>query len=128
MKMNWIRNGFLTTVMAATLLYPERRGHRSGRIDAGVAVLNGIGMVFFIIPGIIAFAVDFGTGAIYLPEDTTTVQSDPADLSNMVAIHLDKTQLTQSNIEGLLKEYTGQDVDLSSPDVVATPIADQTAE
>lgn len=59
----------ITVQLAAcgTLLYPERRGQRSGRIDVGVAVLDGIGLLFFIIPGVIAFAVDFSTGAIYLP-------------------------------------------------------------
>jgi len=59
----------MTVQLAAcgTLLYPERRGQRSGRIDVGVAVLDGIGLLFFIIPGVIAFAVDFSTGAIYLP-------------------------------------------------------------
>ena len=50
-----------------TILYPERRGQRGGRVDAGVAILDGIGLLFFIIPGVIAFAVDFGNGTIYLP-------------------------------------------------------------
>lgn len=50
-----------------TLLYPERRGQRSGRIDVAVALMDGIGLFFFIIPGVVAFAVDIDTGAIYLP-------------------------------------------------------------
>ena len=36
-----------------TILYPERKGQKSGRIDAGVAVLDGIGLLLFIIPGVI---------------------------------------------------------------------------
>ncbi len=48
------------------IMYPERRGQRGGKIDAGVAVLDGIGLLLFIIPGVIAFAVDFASGAIYL--------------------------------------------------------------
>lgn len=62
-----------TTALAAplggcgTLLYPERRGQTGGRIDPSVAILNGIGLLLFIVPGLIAFAVDFGSGAIYLP-------------------------------------------------------------
>ena len=51
-----------------TVFYPERRGQISGEIDPGVAILNGIGLLFYIIPGVIAFAVDFATGAIYLPD------------------------------------------------------------
>ena len=42
-----------------TLLYPERRGQKAGHVDVGVALLDGIGLFFFIIPGIIAYAVDF---------------------------------------------------------------------
>jgi hypothetical protein len=49
------------------LLYPERRGQTSGRVDPVVAVLDGIGLLVFIIPGIVAFGVDIGTGTIYLP-------------------------------------------------------------
>lgn len=49
-----------------TLFYPERRGNASGRLDPAVVVLDGIGLLFFIIPGVIAFAVDLSTGCIYL--------------------------------------------------------------
>ncbi len=51
-----------------TVFYPERRGQISGEIDPGVAILNGIGLLFYIIPGVVAFAVDFTTGAIYFPD------------------------------------------------------------
>jgi hypothetical protein len=50
-----------------TILYPEREGQKSGQIDAGVAILDGMGVLFFIVPGVIAFAVDFYNGTIYLP-------------------------------------------------------------
>jgi hypothetical protein len=49
-----------------SILYPERKGQNSGKIDVGVAILDGIGVLFFVIPGIIAFAVDFYNGTIYL--------------------------------------------------------------
>lgn len=59
----------LTTQLAAcgTVFYPERKGQVSGRIDPVVAIANGVGLLFFIVPGVVAFAVDFATGAIYLP-------------------------------------------------------------
>ena len=51
-----------------TLLYPERMGQRhSSQVDIKVAVADGIGLLFFIIPGVIAFAVDYHYGTIYLP-------------------------------------------------------------
>jgi hypothetical protein len=59
----------LTTQLTAcgTVFYPERKGQISGRIDPVVAIANGVGLLFFVVPGVIAFAVDFTTGAIYLP-------------------------------------------------------------
>ncbi len=50
-----------------TILYPERKGQKSGKIDVGVAILDGIGVLVFIIPGVIAYGVDFYNGTIYLP-------------------------------------------------------------
>lgn len=50
-----------------TILYPERRGQTGGKLDTAVVILDGLGLLLFLIPGIVAFAVDFGSGAIYLP-------------------------------------------------------------
>ena len=57
-----------------TLMYPERKGQRGGRIDVGIVVLDGIGLLFFLVPGIIAYVVDFSNGTIYLPN---TAQGSP---------------------------------------------------
>src|SRR5262249_47382389 len=68
-----ILKGAITAVLVfqlagcGTILYPERRGQVGGRLDVGVVVLDAIGLLFFLIPGIIAFAVDFSNGTIYLP-------------------------------------------------------------
>ena len=73
---DFIKRNVCLTVAAAlasnalgcgSLMYPNRRGAQGGRIDVGVAVLDAIGLLFFVIPGVIAFAVDFSDGAIYLP-------------------------------------------------------------
>jgi hypothetical protein len=57
---------FITQITACgTLLYPERRGQTNGQIDIGVAALDAIGLLFFFVPGVVAFGVDFITGAIY---------------------------------------------------------------
>ena len=50
-----------------TIMYPERKGQKGGRIDLGVAILDGIGLLVYLIPGIIAYALDFNNGTIYLP-------------------------------------------------------------
>lgn len=48
-------------------LYPERKGQAGGRVDPVVVILDGAGLLFGILPGIVAFAVDFTNGTIYLP-------------------------------------------------------------
>lgn len=47
------------------IFYSERKGN-SSQVDPKVAVLDGIGLIFFIIPGVVAYAIDFATGCIYL--------------------------------------------------------------
>jgi hypothetical protein len=78
-----------------TILYPERKGQQGGNIDAGVAVLDGIGLLIFIVPGVIAFAVDFATGAIYLPggdhssipkDSIKVVRVSPSSLRHLTTI------------------------------------------
>ena len=52
-----------------TLFFPDRRGQIEGKIDPVVAGLNAVGILFYVIPGLIAFGIDFATGAIYLPNN-----------------------------------------------------------
>ncbi len=47
-----------------TILYPERRGG-GGRVDVGVAVMDGLWLLAFIVPGVVFYIVDFSDGAIY---------------------------------------------------------------
>ena len=48
-------------------LYPERKGQSGGRVDPVVVILDGAALLFGILPGVVAFAVDFTSGSIYLP-------------------------------------------------------------
>ncbi|MGV8378246.1 polyribonucleotide nucleotidyltransferase, partial [Pseudomonas aeruginosa] len=45
-----------------------RRGQIDGRIAPDIVAFDAIGLLFYIIPRLIAFGVDFATGAIYLPD------------------------------------------------------------
>ena len=92
-----------------TLMYPERRGQKGGRIDAGVAVLDGIGLLFFIIPGVIAYAVDFSKGTIYLPG----TNRGSLDLKDLKQVKFDPKHYTRATIEKIIKEETGYAVKLS---------------
>ncbi len=53
-----------------TLLFEERQGEpHSDRLDPNVLILDGLGLLLFIVPGVVAFLVDFHSGAVYLPHD-----------------------------------------------------------
>lgn len=87
-----------------TIFYPERKGQLSGDIDPAVAVANGVGLLFFIVPGVIAYAVDFSNGTIYLPSRTSgDIDTQPLE-DNMDIAALEK----------LLSEQAGQPVTLQS--------------
>ena len=104
----------LCTTSCGTIMHPERRGQSAGRIDVGVAVLDGIGLLLFFVPGVIAFAVDFSTGAIYLPYGSSRLDLSPSNLKNAEVVHVDPASLSRSEIESIVKEKTGRDVELAS--------------
>lgn len=112
-----------------TLLYPERRGQKTGQIDVGVAVLDGIGLLFFILPGVVAFAVDFATGAIFLPSGTrqSPLFSPRKATMNFSVVYADPSTLNQETIEAIVSEHTGQAVSLNRPDIVVSKLKDQQA-
>ena len=104
------------TTSCGTIMHPERRGQSAGRIDVGVALLDGIGLLFFFVPGVIAFAVDFSTGAIYLPYGSSDLDLSPSGLKNAEVVHVEPTSLSRSEIESIVKEKIGKDVELASPE------------
>lgn len=89
-----------------TIMYPERKGQKSGKIDAGVAVLDGIGLLFFLIPGIIAYAVDFSNGTIYLP-GTSRSSLDNKDIRE---VKFDPRNASMADIANMIRKETGYDV------------------
>ena len=58
----------LSTAGCGTIGFPERLGMpHSSRLDPNVVLLDAAGLLLFLVPGIVAFAVDHHTGALYLP-------------------------------------------------------------
>lgn len=56
-----------------SILHPERVGQpRQGPLDWKVVALDGLGLLLFFVPGVVAFAVDFYNGTIYLPNYALT--------------------------------------------------------
>ena len=102
--------GAVFLASCGTLLYPERRGQPAGRLDVGVVVLDGIGLLVFLIPGIIAFAVDFSTGAIYLPPGYAVL--DPGTGTELRKVQVDPAELTPERVEAIVREQTGKAISL----------------
>ena len=110
-----------------TLIFPERRGQRSGEIDPAVAILDGIGLVFFIVPGLAAFAIDFTTGAIYLPHGEKTknklkrmkklLEGRLENRGDTLVLHVDPKRLTPGMVERIGHVLAGRDFSLHRADL-----------
>ena len=91
-----------------TILYPERKGQKAGQIDPGVAILDGVGLLFFIIPGVIAFAVDFSNNTIYMPHG----HSSKFDSSHKYSQLQISKKLDAATIQNLIRAETGTAINL----------------
>ncbi|WP_191486309.1 polyribonucleotide nucleotidyltransferase [Pseudomonas sp. FEN] len=119
-----IASRIIGTLLTATLLtqlsacgsifFPDRRGQIEGRIDPLVAGLDAIGILFFVIPGLIAFGVDFATGAIYLPQGKTA-QIAPEKLHQAISAD---GQVDNLKLQAILKSELGQTLPLNDPRLI----------
>lgn len=97
-----------------TLFFPDRRGQIEGKIDPVVAALNAVGILFYVIPGLIAFGVDFATGAIYLP-DNETAQVDPALLKDAIGTD---GKVDNTRLKAIIERETGRNLPLDDPRLI----------
>jgi hypothetical protein len=80
-----------TALACGTIVYPERRGMEAGeRIDPVVVLMDGVLLLAFVVPGVVAFGVDFATGAIYEPSGSASAwairpDGEPLEMSAAVA-------------------------------------------
>src|SRR3954452_24581259 len=90
-------SGSLTLVAGCgTILYPERRYRPHGDVDLKVVAMDTLGLLLFFIPGVIAFAVDFTTGAIYLPpSEPYGADARPAQGQRLVAVRVPQKELSK---------------------------------
>lgn len=96
-----------------TVFYPERRGQKSGELDVKIVVADAIGLLFFIIPGVAAFVIDFATGAIYLPGGRRNIVNVDQAHPFRASMHLAPEQLY--NQQELAKSVGRQ---LNLPDTI----------
>jgi len=105
--------GFVIQLAACgTIMHPERKGQTAGQLDTEVVVLDAIGLLFFLVPGVIAFAVDFNNGTIYLPGGSASINSEEINVVNIDG------DITNETIEQVILEQTGENVSLSENNVL----------
>lgn len=92
-------------------LYPERRGQTQGEIDIPILILDSSGLLLGIVPGIsvlavvgvVALAVDFTSGSIYLTQDGKT--------SELEIIQFDNSKpLKKAYLESILSQHIGKEI------------------
>ncbi len=103
--------GVLLTSSCGTILHPERRGQPAGRLDPKIVALDAIGMLFFFVPGVIAFAVDFSNGTIYLPPEGYG-HNGPVSPDDCRKVQVDPTELDQARIEQIVRANTEHEIRL----------------
>jgi hypothetical protein len=106
------------------ILHPERRGQPpGGSLDWGIVALDGLGLLLFFIPGVIAFAVDFATGAIYLPPHGYGDAGKPAKDAQLVELQVPPQELTPERLERVASQHSGRDVRLVRGEYLTAPLA-----
>ena len=122
-----------TSLMAATasllsscgtFIYPTRVNQKEhGGLDPAIVILDGIGLFFFIIPGLIAFAVDFGTDAIYFPKGKDANDKEETIFDEWKAEASNASAINQKMIEQFIAEKTGYTIRLDQETVLVKSLA-----
>ena len=98
-----------------SIFYPDRRGQIDGKIDPAIAVLDAVGLLFYVIPGLIAFAVDFTTGAIYFEPGKTAQQVAPEKLQQAIGAD---GQVDNAKLQTILQTELGRSFPLDDPRLI----------
>jgi hypothetical protein len=78
-----------------------------------MVALDGVGLLFFFVPGIIAFAVDFMTGAIYLPADGYRDAATSGQERRLVSRRLPKGKALIAAVEHAVADHLMQPFQLA---------------
>ena len=123
---------FATQLSSCSGLYPHRRAGDRGQIEGARALMEDIGRLFFVVPGLAVFAVDFLQGAIYLPVPLTgegpRVRLGPTRLrgpEDLRKIDVDAHRLDAEIIEGIVETETGKRVRLDADDLLIIAYKEQ---
>lgn len=107
--------GLLTQMSACgSIFFPDRRGQIDGRIDPLVAGLDAVGILFYVIPGLIAFGIDYATGAIYLPGGASAYVA-PEKLQQAVG---SDGKVNTQKLQAILETELGRHLPLDDPRLI----------
>lgn len=104
--------GVWSSTGCGTILHPERRGQAAGPLDWKIVALDGIGLLLFFVPGVIAFAVDFSNGSIYLPEGSYSDKGS-SPRKSLIMRQLPSDSPTMAEVEQVVAEHTGETINLT---------------
>lgn len=112
----------LQLTACGTLFHAERKGQQaSTQVDPTVLILDCCGLLFGIIPGVVAIVIDYSNKTIYYTKAEVKAMNnasiDSIDRSKMVVVKLD--DMNNEAIEKALSQQLGQQVKLADLQVVA---------
>lgn len=97
--------GLLVISGCGTVLHPERKGQPAGPLDWEVVALDAVGLLLFFVPGVIAFAVDFHNGTIYLPPSQSGQKAAESDGPPLVSVRVPDEPLTVKKLEAVVSKH-----------------------
>jgi len=101
-------------IACGSIFFPDRRGQIDGKIDPMIAVLDAVGLLFYVIPGLIAFGVDFATGAIYFPPGKTA-HIAPEKLHEAIG---EDGKVDNTKLQAILESELGRSFPLNDPRLI----------
>lgn len=127
-RRRFLRHGLLSALSVCasgcgTLLYPERRGQPAGPLDWRVVALDAIGLFFFFVPGVIAFAVDFSNGTIYLPQYSYRGVARPRRERQLTRVATPTRPVIREDVERVVSSHIGHSVVLEPGEFDARELA-----
>jgi hypothetical protein len=128
-----------------TLLHTERCGQPHSRdLDWKIVALDALGLLLFFVPGVIAFVLDFYTGAIYLPPEypcppgpgpamppgyppyaeapSYPLMPAPGPQANFKPVFVPRSELSPGRIEAVVSHHAGRPISLARSQTRLSPL------
>ena len=105
-----------------TIMHPERKGQTAGPLDWKIVGLDALGLLLFFVPGVIAFAVDFSNGTIYLPPSEYGMSDQASTNAKLASVSMPPDRLSHRDIGLVVSKHSGLNVRLLPGEYETRPI------